>query len=406
MRRVVITGLGGVSPLGYGVDAMCAAMEANATAIRKMPEWEGHGLRGLLGAPAEIINERAIPRDARRSMGRMSIFSVQAAQQALADAGLGAEHLATGRLGCAIGSTIGSTASIADLYGTYAKNGSMDALVPTKFFHCISNTAVMSVVNTLGITGWMNAPCGACASGLLAVGEALDVIRHGRQDVMLAGGAEELHAIATGMFDLLNATSTNFNDRPEAASRPFDRDRDGLVCGEGAGVLVLESLEHATARGAQIYAEVKGFSLSASGLHVSQSNNAGMIRCITAALADAQVNAADVDYINAHATGTPQGDCEEAEAIQKLFGGKPPVSSLKGYLGHTLGAAGALELIATLRMMRKGVLYPTRNLDNVADDCKGIYHLTQFEERRAGVVLKNSFGFGGVNSALVLAQFN
>jgi len=241
---------------------------------------------------------------------------------------------------------------------------------------------------------------------LLAVGEALDVIRHGRQDIMLAGGAEELHAIATGMFDLLNATSTNFNDQPERASRPFDRDRDGLVCGEGAGVIVLESLEHASARGAQIYAEVKGFSLSASGLHVSQSNNAGMIRCITAALADAQVNAADIDYINAHATGTPQGDCEEAEAIQKLFGDKPPVSSLKGYLGHTLGAAGALELIATLRMMRKGVLYPTRNLDNVADDCGGINHLTQFEERRLDIVLKNSFGFGGVNSALVLAQFN
>ena len=404
MKRVVITGMGGISPLGQTIDAMCAAIEAGATAVRRMPDWEGNGVRGLLGAPAELMNERQIPRDARRSMGRMSIFAVQAAQQALADAGLEPDRIASGRLGCALGSTIGSTASIAELYGAFAKTGSLDVLVPTKFFHCISNTAVMNVVNTLGITGWMQAPCGACASGALAVGEALDLIRLGRQDMMLAGGAEELHLIATGMFDLLNATSAGFNDRPEAASRPFDRDRDGLVCGEGAGMLVLESYDHAAARGARMYAEVKGFSLSASGIHVSQSNNAGMIRCITGALADAGVRAEDVDYINAHATGTPQGDCEEAAALRGLFGTGTPVSSLKGHLGHTLGASGALELAATLRMMEKGIVYPTRNLDNVAEDCAGICHVTRLEERPMNVVLKNSFGFGGVNCALVLAR--
>jgi 3-oxoacyl-[acyl-carrier-protein] synthase II len=206
------------------------------------------------------------------------------------------------------------------------------------------------------------------------------------------------------MFDLLNATSAGFNDRPEAASRPFDRDRDGLVCGEGAGVLVLEAYGHAAARGARMYAEVKGFALSASGVHVSQSNNAGMIRCIRGALADAGVRAEEVGYINAHATGTPQGDGEEAGALRALFGGDTPVSSLKGYLGHTLGASGALELAVTLRMMEKGVLYPTRNLEHVADDCAGLHHLTVAEERRVDVALKNSFGFGGVNCALVLAR--
>jgi 3-oxoacyl-[acyl-carrier-protein] synthase II len=203
---------------------------------------------------------------------------------------------------------------------------------------------------------------------------------------------------------LLNGTSTAYNDRPEAASRPFDRDRDGLVCGEGAGVVVLEALEHAEARGAKIFAEVRGFSISASGLHVSQSSNAGMIRCIHGALADAGLAPGDVQYVNAHATGTPQGDREEAEALRGLFGDRVPISSLKGYLGHTLGAAGALELAATLRMMDKGLLYPTRNLDNVADDCAGLWHLTRFLERRPGIVLKNSFGFGGVNCALVLAR--
>ena len=404
MRRVVITGMGVVSPLGRTVDAMCGMMEAGATAIRRMPEWEGTGLRCLLGAPVAMEGERSIPRDARRAMGRMGIFSVQAAQQALENAGIAPGVVTSGRLGCAIGSTIGSTVSLAELYGAYAKAGSMETLVPTKFFHVISNTAVMSVVNTLGITGWMQAPCGACASGAAAVGEAFDVVRHGRQDVMLAGGAEELHATATGMFDLLNGTCATRNDRPETASRPFDRDRDGLVCGEGAGVLVLEELEHAKARGAKILAEVRGFSISASGLHVSQSSNAGMIRCITGALADAGAQPGEVEYINAHATSTPQGDCEEAEAIRGIFGDRAPVSSLKGYLGHTLGAAGALELAATLRMMEKGLLYPTRNLENVADDCAGCWHLTQFLERRPGIVLKNSFGFGGVNCALVLAR--
>ena len=403
-ERVVITGMGGVSPLGQSIDEMCAAIEGGKTAIRRMPEWEGLGLHGLLGAPAELTNERMIPRDARRSMGRMSMFAVQAAQQALADAGIAEEECGTGRLGCVIGSTIGSTASIVDMFGGFAKSGAIDTIIPTKLFHCISNTAVMNVVNTLGIKGWMQAPCGACASGALAVGEAFDAIRLGRQDVMLAGGAEELHPIASGMFDLLNATSTRFNDCPEAASRPFDRDRDGLVCGEGAGVFVLESYSHAAARNARILAEVKGFCLSASGIHVSQSNNAGMIRCINGALADAGIGADSIGYVNAHATSTPQGDREEAEALRMLFGGNVPVSSLKGYLGHTLGASGALELAAALRMMEKGVFYPTRNLENVADDCAGLHHLVRVEELRPNYILKNSFGFGGVNCALVIAR--
>jgi len=383
---------------------MLAAIEAGASAIRHMPEAAGVGLRCQLGAPAELVNEKLIPRDARRSMGRLSIFAVQAAQEALADAGLGTAAVASGRLGCAIGSTIGSTISIADLFSTFAQSHNLGLLTPTRFFQCISNTAAMNVANTLGITGWIQAPCGACASGTMAVGEAFDVIRMGRQDVVLAGGGEELHPVVTGTFDVLNATSTGYNDRPDEASRPFDRDRDGLVCGEGAGVLVLESYEHAQQRGARIYAEVKGFSLCSSGVHVSKSNNAAMIRCIREALADANVQAREVDYINAHATGTVQGDQEEALALRTIFGDGTPVSSLKGYLGHTLAASGSLEIAATLSMMSKEILYPTRNLKHVAEDCAGLRHVMRAEPARVDVVLKNSFGFGGVNCALVLAR--
>ena len=404
MKRVVITGMGGISPLGNSIPQLVSAIEAGASAIRHMPEAEGFGLRCHLGAPAELANEKLIPRDARRSMGRMSIFAVQASEEALADAGLGPDVVTSGRLGCAIGSTIGSTISICDLFSTFAQSHNLGLLTPTRFFQCISNTAAMNVANTLGITGWIQAPCGACASGTIAVGEAFDVIRMGRQDVVLAGGAEELHPIVTGTFDLLNATSTRYNDRPEAASRPFDRDRDGLVCGEGCGMLVLESYEHAQKRGARIYAEVKGFSLCSSGVHVSKSNNAAMIRCIREALADAKVGTHEVDYINAHATGTLQGDQEEASALRTIFGDATPVSSLKGYLGHTLAASGTLETAAVLSMMSKRLLYPTRNLDCVAEDCAGLRHVMRAEPSRVNVVLKNSFGFGGVNSALVLAR--
>jgi 3-oxoacyl-[acyl-carrier-protein] synthase II len=309
------------------------------------------------------------------------------------------------KFGCIIGHTTGSPRTITETYETLLPEHDISLLTATKFFQCLSHTAVLNVSSFLGIRGIVMATSAACASGLQAVGTAYDLIRLGRQDVLLCGGSEELHPTVTGSFDILYATSCGYNDCPQRTPRPFDRDRDGLVCGEGAGILVLEDFERAVARGANIHGEVLGYHTCGNGSHVSQSTEDGVIMCVKGALADAGLAAAQIDYINAHATGTPQGDAAEAAALKTLFG-EPgtPVSGLKGYLSHTLGASGAIELILSLVMMRDGVVYPTLNLDHIAPDCAGINHVTERSAMRIDRFLKNSFAFGGVNAALVCGR--
>jgi 3-oxoacyl-[acyl-carrier-protein] synthase II len=223
----------------------------------------------------------------------------------------------------------------------------------------------------------------------------------GRQDILLCGGAEELHPTVTGSFDVLFATSVKYNQTPRQTPRPFDKDRDGLVCGEGSGIVILEDYEQAVRRNANIYAEIIGYSTAGSGAHVSQSNKESMVHCMREALKDARVTKEEIDYISAHATATLQGDQAEAEAIRELFGAATPVSSLKGHIGHTLGASGVIELIASLAMMEKGVLYPTLNLEHISPECEGILHVTKQTKKNINILLKNCFAFGGINSVLV-----
>jgi 3-oxoacyl-[acyl-carrier-protein] synthase II len=402
LKRVAITGIGVVSPFGNGVPALMEGIEGGRSAVRRMDGWERYiGLQSLVGAPVEMRDEKRIPRQKRRSMGRMSVFAAQAADEALADAGIELSGEDPWRVGCVIGSTMGSAKSINDAFEIMLPDRDLSRLNSTMFFQCMSHTAAANVAQYLGLNGAVMAPAAACASALHAIGTGSDLIRLGRQDVLLCGGAEELHPTVTGSFDILFATSTGYNDAPGKTPRPFDKDRDGLVCGEGSGILVLEDYERAVRRKARIYAEVAGFCTTANGLHVSQSNRDSMVACMRQALAEAGVKAEEVDYINAHATATVQGDQEEAEAIRDIFGDSVPVSSLKGYIGHTLGAAGAIELIATLRMMQDGVIHPTLNLDAVAPDCEGIRHVRRPLEKRLSTVLKNGFAFGGINAALV-----
>ena len=252
------------------------------------------------------------------------------------------------RIGCVIGSTMGSAKSINDTFETMLPDKDLSRLNSTMFFQCMSHTAAVNVAQYLGLNGTIMAPAAACASALHAIGTGYDLIRLGRQDVLLCGGAEELHPTVTGSFDILFATSTKYNDRPQQTPRPFDRDRDGLVCGEGSGLVVLEDYDRAIKRNARIYAEIIGYSTTANGLHVSQSNRESMVSCMQQALEEAGAKPASIDYVNAHATATLQGDQEEAEAIREVFGATVPVSSLKGYIGHTLGASGAIELAASL----------------------------------------------------------
>ncbi len=400
MRRVVITGMGAVSPFGKGTEAMMSGIASGESRVRRMPGWEAYkGLKSLVGAPAEVTDEKLIPRQKRRTMGRMSIFAAQAAGLALADAGI--TELPERRAGCIVGSTMGSAKSISDVFETMLPAHDISKLNSTMFFQCVAHTAAANVSQYLNLNGLIMDTAAACASALQAIGTGYDMIRIGRQDVLLCGGAEELHPTVTGSFDVLYATSAGYNDSPEATPRPFDRDRDGLVCGEGSGILVLEDYERAVSRGAHIYAEITGYATSGSGSHMSQSDRGSMAYCMSTAMAEAGITAPEVDYVNAHATATLQGDAEEAAAIREVIGDGTPVSSLKGYMGHTLGASGALELIATLEMMRRGVIYPTLNLKNVADDCAGIDHVTARRDATINTILKNCFAFGGINSALV-----
>ena len=402
MRRVVISGVGAVSAMGNDVASLVDGIREGKSAVRYMEGWDRYtGLRSLVAAPAELTNEKAIPRKSRRSMGRMSIFAVQATEQSLDDAGIGPELLSSSRLGCVIGSTMGSAESLCQTFETMLPERDLSRLTAMKFFQCVSHTAAMNVAQYLGITGCVMATSAACASSLQAIGTGYDLIRMGRQDVMVCGGSEELHPTVTGSFDILFATSTGYNDDPERTPRPFDSERDGLVCGEGCGILVLEERERALARQAKIHGEITGYHTGGSGEHVSQSNRASIVRCLREALASAELSPGDIGYISAHGTATRHGDEVEAKAIAEVFGDGVPVSSLKGYIGHTLGASGALELIASLAMMREGVIYPTLNLDTVDEACRGIHHVREPLRRDVKTVMKNCFAFGGINAALV-----
>jgi len=404
MRRVVITGVGAVSPLGLNVPELVAGLSEGRSAVRRMAEWDEVPLRSRVGAPAVLQGEKAIPRQMRRTMSRLSIFAAQAASEAVTHGGLVLASEDVSRVGCLIGSTMGGASALHQTFRSLIPSWNTSELSGTAFFQCLPNTAAINVAQYLGLLGVVIGASAACSSALQAIGGGLDLIRLGRQDVVLCGGAEELHETVTGSFDMLLATSTAYNDDPQRTPRPFDADRDGLVCGEGAGIVVLEERERALGRGARILAEVCGYHTCTSGLHMSESDRRSITRCIGEALRDAELEPAQVDYVNAHATGTRQGDVEEAAALREIFADRVPVSSLKGCLGHTLGASGAIELAACLAMMERGVVLPTHNLERPAPDCEGIWHLQRAEPRRLDVILKNSFAFGGINACLVLRR--
>jgi 3-oxoacyl-[acyl-carrier-protein] synthase II len=402
-KRAVITGYGVVCPIGYSVADMMGGLEAGACATRTMPpSWNRFGrLQCQVGSPIELRDPKAIPRTQRRTMSPMSIMACQAARMALDHAGLDAASIATNpRFGCIMGSTTGSPQALARTYQMLFANSDYMQLGASEFFQCVSHTVALNVAQYFGVKGVVSATSAACASGLQAVGAAFDQVRLGRQDIVLCGGGEELHETVVGSFDILYAASSKYNDSPSRTPRPFDAARDGLVCGEGAGVIVVESYEHAVKRNATILAEVRGYHTCSNGTHVSQSDDASMVTCMNLALSSGGLTAKEVGYVNAHATGTTQGDAAEARAIGAVFGPDTPVSSLKGNMGHTLGSSGPIELAATIEMMRRGVIYPTHNLEEIDPLCGGIQHVRENLARPFTAFLKNSFAFGGINSAI------
>ncbi|WP_240192046.1 beta-ketoacyl-[acyl-carrier-protein] synthase family protein [Desulforhopalus vacuolatus] len=403
-RRVVITGRGAVSPFGRGVSALLENIWQGRSAIQYMPEWlKIEGLCSHLAAPVPDFDFKILPRVQRRTMGKMAIYATLASQEAVRDSGISTELLSSGDLGVAIGSTIGSPSAYEAFYSQYLANNSLRGIKSGEFFKSMGHTCSANVCLALGIRGEQWGPVSACTSSSQAIGLAYILIKAGRQQAMLCGGAEETHPSVTSVFDLLGAGSRQ-NSHPECACRPFDKDRDGIVCGGGSGVLILEDLESARKRGAKIYGEIVGFGNVTDSGHIANPETLSMERAMKKAMTEAGIAAADIDYVNAHATGTERGDIAESVAIEHVLGSTTPVSSLKGHFGHTLGASGALEIIATLEMMAQQEIIPTRNLTSIDSRCGKIALVTQKQPARLKTILKNNFALGGVNTSLAIRQ--
>ncbi len=402
-RRVVITGTGAISPFGPGVAALISGLIENRSAVVKLDELAGYeGLRTRLAAPVAGVDGREIARNKRRSMSRQSIFAVLAAREALAQAGLPAANFSSGSYGVAVGTTISSLKTCENFFADHLQDKSFLRMKTSLFFKTMNHSAAANVAQYFGFNGRLLAPAAACATGCQALGYAYEMILSGAQEAMVCGGTEEFHPLSAATFDLMNAASFRYNDNPKQASRPFDSNRDGVVCGEGAGILVLEEKTAAEKRGAEIRAEIVGFATLTETGSIAEPSRQAMRKCMNAALVNAGVAAEDIDYVNAHATATEKGDIAEAQALAGIFADRAPVSSLKGHLGHTLAASGGLETIATLEMLRRGELWPTRNLDEIDSECVGPDIFTGIKRGNFKLALKNNFALGGVNCCLVI----
>ena len=407
MRRVVVTGMGAITALGSDWPGIEAGLRACRNAVRTMPEWDIYkDLNTRLAAPVAGFEPPAHwSRKQLRSMGRVSQLAVRASEMALADAGLlGDPSLRSGRAGVACGSSIGSTADISD-FAQMLLSGDAPGLNANSYVRMMPHTTGANIGIFFGLRGRVIPTSTACTSGSQGVGFAYEAIKHGYQDLMLGGGAEELCPSEAMAFDMLYATSRR-NADPGSTPRPYDRDRDGLVIGEGGGMLVLEELERAHARGARIYAEVVGFATNSDGSHITRPEEETMRIVMELALACAGLDAGAIGYVNGHGTATEHGDIAETRATAALFGPRMPLSSQKSYLGHTLGACGALESIFSIQMMRAGWFAPTVNLANVDPRCGELdYIVGNGRHLEVEHVMNNNFAFGGVNTSLVFRRW-
>lgn len=406
-RRVVVTGMAGITSLGSDWTSIEANFSANRSGIRRMAEWDRFTeLNTRLAGP---VDDFSVPphwtRKQLRSMGRVSRLSVLAAERAHADAGLWEDaSIRDGRMGVACGSSTGSTEEI-KAFGNMLLNSVADGLNANSYIRMMPHTTAANISIFFGLTGRVIPTSSACTSGSQGIGYAYEAIKFGRLPLMLAGGAEELCATEAMVFDALYATSLK-NDAPHTSPRPYDSGRDGLVIGEGAGMLVLEELEHALARGATIHAELVGFGSNADGQHATKPEQLTMRRAMELALEDAGLAPAAIGYVNGHGTATEQGDIAETQATQALFGSGMPISSQKSFLGHTLGACGALESWFSIEMMNRDRYIHTLNLDKVDPRCGDLDYLRGAPRTmQHEYVMNNNFAFGGINTSLIFRRW-
>ncbi|EOR08270.1 beta-ketoacyl-ACP synthase [Acinetobacter tandoii] len=405
MKRVVVTGMSGITSLGETADQIFEQFAQGKSGIRYMPDWEIYSdLRSKLGGPVESFTvPKHFNRKVTRGMGRVALMSVVCAEKALENAGLlNNDILKSGETGVAFGSSAGSVDAVRE-FGSMLIDNNMNQMNATTYIRMMSHTSAVNMTIYFGLKGLTLPTSSACTSGSMAIGQAYEAIKYGKQTVMIAGGAEELSAAGSAVFDVLLATSMQ-NDRPEITPRPFDANRDGLVVGEGAGCLILEEYEHAKKRGATIHAEIVGYGSNTDGQHVTRPDSEMMGRCMQFALKDAQLTAADIDYVNAHGTSTDQGDIAESQATAQILG-KKPISSLKSYFGHTLGACGAIEAWLSIEMMHRKQLVPTLNLDQIDSACGDLdYIVSGMRSAETQIIMSNNFAFGGINTSLIFKR--
>lgn len=409
-KRVVITGIGAITAFGREWAEVKAAFQRKQNAVKNMG-WQDKypELEAQLGAP---LPNYAPPshwnRKQLRSMGRVSQLCVDAAEQALMNAGLLVDGelsplVKDGKMGVASGSSTGSTADVRDM-AELLMTGKSDTFNASTYVRAMPHTTAANVGIFFGLQGRIIPTSSACSSGSQGIGYAYEAIKYGMIPMMLAGGGEEFCPSEVYVFDSLYAASRN-NDNPNQTPRPYDQNRDGLVIGEGAGMFVLEELEHALARGANIIAEVVGYGANSDGSHVTQPQASTMQRCMELALKDAGISPTQIGYVNGHGTATEKGDIAETQATEAVFG-YVPLSSQKSYLGHTLGACGALESWFSIEMMRDGWFAPTINLENVDERCGKVDYIQgDGREIQTDYVMNNNFAFGGVNTSLIFKRW-
>ena len=401
-RRIAITGMGIASCLGNDLDTVSASLREGRAGIRFLPDHAEQGLRSQVGGAVELDLEAVIDRKLKRFMSDAAAYSYVAMRDAIADAGLDEAQVSHPRTGLVAGSGGGSShwqVETADILRARGVRKVGPYMVP----RTMCSTVSANLATAFKIKGVSYSISAACATSAHCIGAAADLIRHGAQDIVFAGGGEDLHWSMSVMFDAMGALSTSFNDRPQQASRPYDADRDGFVIAGGGGMLVLEDWDHAIARGARIHAELIGYGVTSDGADMVAPSGEGAVRCMRMAMQGHEHR--KVDYLNTHGTSTPLGDVTELDAVREVFGTDlPPISSTKALSGHSLGAASVHEAIYCLLMMRDGFIAGSANIERLDERAEGFPIVRESRDAQLDLVMSNSFGFGGTNSTLVFAR--
>lgn len=403
MRRVVVTGLGVVSPIGNNVGEVTDSLREGRSGIVHCEEYAERGFRSHLHGAPKIDMDDMIDRKLRRFMGEGAAFAYVAMKEAIEDSGLGDDVVTSERTGLVMGSGGPSTSALTVAVDTAREKGAK-RVGPYAVPKAMCSTVSANISTAFHMRGLSYSISSACSTSAHCIGNGAELIQWGKQDVVFAGGAEELHWTLTVLFDAMGALSSKYNDTPEKASRPFDADRDGFVIAGGAGVVVLEELEHAKARGAKIYGEVVGYGATSDGVDMVAPSGEGARRCME--MATAGLGNTKVDYINAHGTSTPAGDMTELKAIQEVFGAHmPKISSTKSLTGHSQGATGAHEAIYSLIMMNNNFIAASANVDNLDPEAGDADIVSsRIDDADLNCVISNSFGFGGTNATLAFKR--